>query len=98
MFKDRGDTRLLQHDLREPDAVGVLGAAPGQVAAICGEPAQQALPEFSRTSRGDFLYSHGAILTDESGTASTPRGTILSRERRDGGSFAQVDSAVLDEG
>jgi hypothetical protein len=40
---DRGDLRLLQHDLGEPDAVGVTRALPGQAVAAVGPlPARDA--------------------------------------------------------
>ncbi len=36
-----GDARLLQHDLRDPDRIGVAAAPPGQVAPVGVVPAQQ---------------------------------------------------------
>ena len=35
------DARLLEHGLRQPDAVGIRGAAPGEVTAVTVEPAKQ---------------------------------------------------------
>src|SRR5260370_21177514 len=35
------NARLLQHDFRKPDAIGIPGAAPGQVTLELMEPAQQ---------------------------------------------------------
>src|SRR5579864_7761069 len=39
---DRGDTRLLQHDLGNPDAIRIARAAPGQVALVLPVPIQNA--------------------------------------------------------
>ena len=45
ILQDGGDLRLLQHDFREPDAVGVV-ALPGQVvAAVAGLPGGEAVSE-----------------------------------------------------
>ena len=38
---DRGHLRLLQHDLADPDAVGVARLPPGQVAGMFGIPGKQ---------------------------------------------------------
>ena len=39
--KHGGDTGLLEHDFRYPDAVGIAAGAPGKVSAVCGEPVEQ---------------------------------------------------------
>ena len=39
--QDGGDARLLQHDFRDPDAVGVAAASPRKIAAVHGEPSEQ---------------------------------------------------------
>lgn len=39
--EDGGNARLLQHDLGDPDAVGVAADAPGEVAAMSAEPGQE---------------------------------------------------------
>src|SRR5437773_9933419 len=41
----RGDTRLLQHDFRQPHAIRVARAAPGQVALEMAEPGKQVSAE-----------------------------------------------------
>ena len=37
----RGHARLLQHDFRDPDAIGVARATPGKVALVAAEPGEQ---------------------------------------------------------
>ena len=39
----RGNLRLLQHHLTDPDAIGIAVAPPGKVALVSSEPAQQTL-------------------------------------------------------
>ncbi len=39
--KHGGDARLLQHNFRHPDAIGIAAGAPGKVAAVRGEPVEQ---------------------------------------------------------
>ena len=40
--RDHGlDPRLLQHDLRDPDAIGIVVPPPGQIAQSAVEPRQQ---------------------------------------------------------
>ena len=38
--------RLLEHDFGNPDGVGVVGATPGKVAGVGGEPVEQQRDEF----------------------------------------------------
>ena len=40
------DARLLQHDLRQPDAVGIARAAPGQIAGVRVIPGKKNGAEF----------------------------------------------------
>ena len=55
ILQDGGDLRLLQHDFREPDAVGVV-ALPGQVvAAILGLPGGEAVSERGHVWRGEWI-------------------------------------------
>lgn len=50
---DGGHLGLLQHDLRDPDAVGIRGVLPGQVvAAVAAMPAQQTRAERIMTRHG----------------------------------------------
>ncbi len=49
---DHGDARLLQHDFRKPDTVGIFRSSPGEVALAHGKPGQQFAPEFSDFARG----------------------------------------------
>ena len=47
---DRLDRRLLQHDLRDPDAVGVPRAAPGELPLFAVEPGEQPVSRIGRPS------------------------------------------------
>jgi len=40
--QDGGDSRLLQHYFRDPDAVGIAAGAPGEVALMRAEPGEKA--------------------------------------------------------
>jgi hypothetical protein len=40
------DLSLLQHELGDQDVVRVPGAAPGEIAAVTAEPAEQSAAEF----------------------------------------------------
>src|ERR1700719_791760 len=42
---DGADLRLLEHDFRDEDGVGILGFAPRQIAAVLGIPAEKAAAE-----------------------------------------------------
>ena len=42
---DGRDTSLLQHDLRDPDAVGIAGPAPGQVPLVTAIPAKKGVDQ-----------------------------------------------------
>ena len=54
---------LLEHDLRHPDAVRVLRAAPGQVPGILPEPDQKRLCQpLPCIFHCQFLFSHGIII------------------------------------
>src|SRR4029077_17016145 len=65
-----GNARLLQHHLREPDAIGVAAAAPRKVAAICAEPAEEAALKSGQGARGE-LYR---VQTAYSRTTAPARG------------------------
>src|SRR6266571_5061680 len=43
------NARLLQHDFREPDAIGIFGAAPRQIALELMEPASSCLRNVARS-------------------------------------------------
>ena len=59
---DGPDRRLLEHHLRDPDAVGVARAAPGQLPLFAAEPGEQLAPEGRRTFAYDVVMSvRGAI-------------------------------------
>ncbi|EAU63217.1 conserved hypothetical protein [Stigmatella aurantiaca DW4/3-1] len=63
---DGGHLGLLQHDLAEPDGVGVARAAPGQIPLLPAIPGQQGGPDGGHPSgiqREDFLGHLGAHLT-----------------------------------
>ncbi len=70
----RLDPGLLEHHLREPDPVGVGGAAPGQVAAAAVEPGQQLAPQ-SRGSReiGRVRFGRGVEPIWQASKKLTPR-------------------------
>jgi len=56
------DARLLEDDLGQPDGVGVLRAAPGQVARGAAIPCEQGLAEWGSDGRGAFqtrMVGHG---------------------------------------
>ena len=46
--QDGFDLRLLEHDLGNPDGVGVTRAAPGEIAGVGGKPVQQKRDELPR--------------------------------------------------
>lgn len=49
---DADDLRLLQHELRHRDVVGIAGAAPGQIAAVAVKPAEQSAAELGCVAEG----------------------------------------------
>ena len=49
-----GDARLLQHDFRDPDAIGIAAGAPGKIAAMRAEPAEQARWKFCVRAESGF--------------------------------------------
>ena len=53
---DRGDLRLLQHDLADPDAVRIARLPPGQVAGVIGVPGEQ-------TATQPLLFGGGEDVT-----------------------------------
>jgi hypothetical protein len=53
MVKHGADARLLQHDLAEPDAVGIASFAPWKVAAMLIVPAQQRAPDMNKILGGN---------------------------------------------
>lgn len=58
---DGGHAGLLEHDLRDPDGVGIAGAAPGQVAGVVAEPTQEDAHECAqfRGVPGMGRFGHG---------------------------------------
>ena len=64
VIKNGVNAGLLQHYFREPDGIGIAGAAPGQVAPICVIPRQQSAPKLLDVASGDqgnvlAFYRHG---------------------------------------
>src|SRR3954454_21342250 len=53
MFEDGSHPCLLEHDFRDPDAVGIAGTAPGQVSAVGVIPTQQRGAELAHLSWRD---------------------------------------------
>ena len=45
MVEHGGDAGLLQHDFAEPDAIGIVGVAPGKIAAMLVVPAEKGATE-----------------------------------------------------
>jgi hypothetical protein len=66
--KDGGDTRLLEHYLGDPDAVGVGGFAPGKGSLALGEPVEQAALKGAKPAAGwngerlRLCARHGSLL------------------------------------
>ena len=61
--KDRRHTGLLEHDLRHPDAVGVLRLPPGQVPGIGPVPGQKRRRQPGKyIFHCQFLLFHGMII------------------------------------
>ena len=56
-LNDHGHTRLLQHDLRNPDGIGITAAPPGQVALVALIPLQQPGAQLDDLLR--FTVHHG---------------------------------------
>jgi hypothetical protein len=42
---DGGDLRLLKHELRDEDGIGIAGVTPGKIAAIQTVPGEEGAPE-----------------------------------------------------
>jgi hypothetical protein len=57
--EDGGDAGLLEHDLRDPDGVGVAGVAPGEVAPIGTEPGEQCVAQVGELGRSGEGAAHG---------------------------------------
>ena len=53
---DGGDAGLLQHDLRNPDAIRIVCAAPGQVALVLPIPVQNAAANGSARSEWKCIH------------------------------------------
>src|SRR5262249_54006120 len=71
------DLRLLEHHLRDEDAIRVAGFAPGQVASVLAVPTEEAaakpLAKRRRRQRQALLASrHGAIIGDPSDLRPSP--------------------------
>src|SRR6202790_1169685 len=61
--KHGGNTRLLQHDLRQPDAIGIFVASPRQVPLKLAKPPKQLFPkcrEFAALQHDEAAFSHGS--------------------------------------
>ena len=52
VVEHRGYARLLQHDLAEPDAVGIASFTPGKVAAMLAVPAEEVATETGHVLAG----------------------------------------------
>jgi hypothetical protein len=64
VVEDRSDPGLLEHDLGDPDAVGVGALPPREITGVGVEPGQQGLLEFSdvgRTGNHSLNVSEGAV-------------------------------------
>src|SRR6185369_13288729 len=63
------DTRLLQHDLGDPDAVWIPGCSPGELPLLFAKPAQQPFPHFG----------HNVLVQSRAHPLSVPdsKGTLL---------------------
>src|SRR5439155_2754520 len=59
--EDRPDRGLLQHDFRDPDAVGVAAAPPRQIAPAPSVPGQQ---RRNQTQARASLFDHAADYND----------------------------------
>src|SRR5208282_5542698 len=65
--QDSGDTRLLQHDFGDPDAVGIAARAPGKVAAVRAEPVEQAALKMWKRSGRELRRHAGGIVARATG-------------------------------
>ena len=52
MVEDGRDAGLLEHDLREPDGIGIAGSTPGQIALVAVIPGEERAPEARPISVG----------------------------------------------
>ena len=60
----RRHPRLLEHDLRHPDGVGVLGTPPGKVPGILAVPVQKRLPQLhEELFHCQIHFTHGMIIS-----------------------------------
>ena len=59
---DGGDARLLQHNLRYPDAIGIAARAPGEIALVLAEPGEEAALEDFQHSGSELRFHVRRIL------------------------------------
>src|SRR5579863_583609 len=60
--QDGSDARLLQHDLGDPDAIGVAAGAPREVAAVFAEPGEKAALECFQRARSELRFHARGIV------------------------------------
>ena len=58
----RGDARLLQHDFRDPDAIGIAARAPGEVALMRAKPGEKAALKSLQRARSKLRRHAGDIV------------------------------------
>src|SRR5438132_73304 len=83
-----GDLGLLQHDLADPDAIGIAVGSPGERALPSYEPGEQRTPEPLAKLRGGKLRKRLVLKI---------RGGELGRQPRDSLSLGKLTSAVADD-
>ena len=75
----RRDSRLLQHYFGKPDAIGVFGVSPGQVALMAAIPSKQSFGKRSAHCRGKPQESN--IQGQEAGRKPHSGPRVISRDR-----------------
>jgi hypothetical protein len=84
-IRDDGlDLRLLEHDFRNPDRVGVPGAAPGKVAGVPGEPGGQFGRDAAHVAVGHLNWS-AAFEQAERNCKGLARGTRRMTQKEESG-------------
>ena len=78
----RFHTRLLQHDLRNPDPVEIGGLPPREIALRCGEPVDEGTPEGSRRDQSGRTATNSAITRNSSGPRSKAANSRFSGSSR----------------
>lgn len=56
---DRGDCGLLEHHLRDPDAIRIPGSTPGELPLLAGEPAKEVRPNLAISRSRDLVTGSG---------------------------------------